>query len=162
MTKTLLLLILLTLSQLSFAEEISAEKKLVIDEFLQVSGELDIEQTARAMTESFIGVLAENQSLDPRMAPIAAEEIGAIMREEFVDSGFINRLGYQTYGKYFSLSELKDLVAFYKTPTGRKMAARLPRITAEKFTAGDQHALSLGPIIEKRLMARFREVGIIF
>ena len=96
------------------------------------------------------------------MAPIAAEEIGAIMREEFVDSGFINRLGYQTYGKYFSLSELKDLVAFYKTPTGRKMAARLPRITAEKFTAGDQHALSLGPIIEKRLMARFREVGIIF
>ena len=35
------------------------------------------------------------------------------------------------YAKYFSAQELRDMMAFYKTPTGAKTLRLLPQVTAE-------------------------------
>ena len=35
------------------------------------------------------------------------------------------------YAKYFSAQELRDMAAFYKTPTGAKTLRMLPKVTAE-------------------------------
>jgi hypothetical protein len=37
----------------------------------------------------------------------------------------------EIYDKFFTEAELKDLLAFYKSPTGRKFIAILPQISAE-------------------------------
>ena len=38
---------------------------------------------------------------------------------------------YPIYDKYFSEAELRDLIAFYKTPTGQKTLDVLPQVVAE-------------------------------
>tara|TARA_B110000483_G_scaffold131430_1_gene157285 strand:+ start:392 stop:880 length:489 start_codon:yes stop_codon:yes gene_type:complete len=162
MIKIILLLTLFTLSQLSFAEEISEEKKLIVDEFMQVSGELDIEIPVQELTKTFITLLAQNKNLDPRVVPIAEDEIAIIMQELFLDNGFLNEVGYATYGKYFTIAELKDMVAFYKTPTGKKMVSVLPKLETDALSIGEAHVASLLPVVRKRLMNRFRGVGIVF
>lgn len=37
------------------------------------------------------------------------------------------------YARHFTLSELRELVAFYKTPTGAKAIRELPKVTAESY-----------------------------
>jgi hypothetical protein len=37
----------------------------------------------------------------------------------------------EVYGKYFTEAEVKDLIAFYNTPTGQKFIKILPQISAE-------------------------------
>jgi hypothetical protein len=39
----------------------------------------------------------------------------------------------ETYDKYFTEAEVKDLIAFYKTSTAQKFTRLLPQITAEMF-----------------------------
>jgi uncharacterized protein len=37
------------------------------------------------------------------------------------------------YAKYFSVAELHDLMAFYKTPTGTKPLKTMPQLTADRY-----------------------------
>ena len=37
------------------------------------------------------------------------------------------------YARYFSAQELRDMLAFYKTPTGQKALQVMPQLTAEVF-----------------------------
>lgn len=50
------------------------------------------------------------------------------------------------YAKYYTERELADLVAFYRTPTGRKSIKVLPSIVRESAEAS---AKSLGPLLEQ-------------
>ncbi len=50
---------------------------------------------------------------------------------EMVDAGMplTIKATAEAYSKYFSLSELNQLIAFYKTPVGSKLSKALPDIT---------------------------------
>ncbi|MBI3705535.1 MAG: DUF2059 domain-containing protein, partial [Rhizobiales bacterium] len=37
------------------------------------------------------------------------------------------------YARHFTVAEMGELVAFYKTPTGAKALRELPKVTAESF-----------------------------
>lgn len=37
------------------------------------------------------------------------------------------------YARHFTAAELRDMVAFYKTPTGAKTLQELPKVTAESY-----------------------------
>jgi hypothetical protein len=39
----------------------------------------------------------------------------------------------ETYDKYFTEAEMKDLIAFYKTSTAQKFIRLVPQISAEMF-----------------------------
>ncbi len=47
----------------------------------------------------------------------------------------IEDVSYELYDKYFTESELRDVVAFYKSPTGRKSIEVLPKMFAEAMSA---------------------------
>ena len=162
MKKRLALLFLIVMSHQSFAEELTGEKKRVIDEMLEITGALEIgKQMGTAVANQMLAVMAQqNEELSPQIVAIIQDEIGKIMHDEFVANGFVNEMSYTIYHKHFSLNELKEMVAFYKTPTGSKMASLLPQITHEGMMAGQKHGESLGPKIQKRLMARFEQEGI--
>jgi len=55
---------------------------------------------------------------------------------------------------------LRDLVAFYKTETGRKVTKHLLQFTQETMAAGHQHALAIDPKIERRIAARLIAEGV--
>ncbi len=48
------------------------------------------------------------------------------------------------YDKYYTHADIKTLIQFYESPTGRKMAASLPNITAESGAAGQKWGEQLG------------------
>lgn len=162
MIKVLSIIVLLTFAQSSFSEDISEEKKRVIDKMLEITGALKVgEMMGTAVANQMITAMSQQQKeLNPKVVEIVRDEVGKIMHEEFIANRFINKMSYTIYHKYFTTAELKEMVAFYKTPTGSKMATLLPQVTQEGMLAGQQHGQSLGPVIQKRLMARFKKEGI--
>lgn len=46
---------------------------------------------------------------------------------------YLNEVFYPLYDKFFTVEELKDLLAFYKTPTGQKFNSITPEFSAESI-----------------------------
>lgn len=59
------------------------------------------------------------------------------------------------YRKYLTLDDLKQIVAFYESPVGRKLAAATPAMTNEGMQAGQQ----LGMEIAQEMMQEIQELG---
>ena len=138
MFKIISLVSLLLMSQLSVAEELTDEKKQVIDEMLEITGALKIgEMMGNAASNQMINALqAQNKNIDQKAAEAIKDEMSKLMHEEFIANGFINNMSYGIYHKHFTTAELKEIVGFYKTQTGSKMASLLPQITQEGMMEG--------------------------
>jgi uncharacterized protein len=55
------------------------------------------------------------------------------------------------YAQNFSVDELHDLTAFYRTPTGQKLVARQPVIARATMVAGQQFAITLGSDLKQQI-----------
>lgn len=79
---------------------------------------------------------AEKKRLEAEMDE-SAQRILTRLRAEFpkrINLGEILEIVLlEVYDKYFTEAEVKDLIAFYKTPTGQKIIKILPQISAEMF-----------------------------
>jgi TonB family protein len=53
------------------------------------------------------------------------------------------------YGEAFTVEELRDMVTFYRTPTGRAVARKLPEVSQRAATAGQQIVLQMLPELQK-------------
>ncbi len=61
---------------------------------------------------------------------------------------------FQIYDKNFTESELKELIAFYQTPTGQKAAAFLPTLSKQVEKAfGDSAVAQLRAIVSPKIEA---------
>lgn len=63
------------------------------------------------------------------------------------------------YANRFTEQELKDMVAFYKSPLGRKMIAQEPVVLDETFNYVQQWAPRLGEDVMNRFRAEMRKKG---
>lgn len=162
MLKILSIMAVLLFSSFSYSEELTDEKKKVVDEMLEITGALKIgEMMGNAVAKNMIMSLQQQkQEITPEIAAVIQDEIGKLMHDEFVANGFVNKMSYDIYHKYFTTAELKEIVDFYKTPVGSKMASLLPQISQEGMMAGQKHGMSLGPLIQQRMQARFAKEGI--
>jgi len=96
---------------------ISAEKAALITEFIEASG---IRQSMQANIERIIAQSpAEKQ---------------AELRTIFDINGIIRQI-VPIYDKYYSPEELREIIAFYKTPAGQKMIEVTPKIMSEFLQA---------------------------
>jgi len=99
MIKVLSILALLTFTQFSFSGEITAEKKRVIDEMLEITGALEVgEMMGTAVANQMItAMLQQQKDLDPKIIAIVKDEVGRIMHDEFIANGFVNEMSYTIY-----------------------------------------------------------------
>lgn len=58
------------------------------------------------------------------------------------------------YQKYITEPELKDIIKFYSTPTGKKFAAKTPFILQDSMEAGQQWGMKLGEQLAKKLQEK--------
>src|SRR5204862_243306 len=63
------------------------------------------------------------------------------------------------YAQRFSETELKELVAFYKTPTGKKMQAQEPLVLDETFNFIQQWAPRVGEEVMNCFRAEMKKKG---
>lgn len=80
-----------------------------------------------------------------------SKEFRARFAERIDVSALIERVYVPLYDANFSTQELEQMVAFYRTPTGRKLVKVLPRVHQE----GIQHLM---PLIQPEVMTLVGEI----
>lgn len=63
----------------------------------------------------------------------------------------LNEKMSEIYAKYFSIDEMKEIIAFYKTEAGKKFTVRLPEIAEESRDAFREWTMALRMKITKKL-----------
>jgi len=63
------------------------------------------------------------------------------------------------YAMHFSQSEIKSLIAFYKTPLGKKSIKTMPAIMNDSFQLGQAWGQSLTSELKPRIAARLKREG---
>lgn len=146
------------------ADSITPEKKKLIDTLLEQTGQSAIamgKQFSNVFIQQMTMVLKQSQpNIDPKAFGILEEEITAVVNEEMKMSGSFRDMLYPIYDKHFSNAELMKMIELNNTELGKKLIRVMPVITQEGMRAGQQFGRALGPKIQQRIVARFKEEGI--
>jgi len=63
------------------------------------------------------------------------------------------------YAKHFTHDEIRELLSFYETDTGRKVLRVMPSLMQESMQVGREWALEMAPQVDAEIQKRFREEG---
>jgi len=64
------------------------------------------------------------------------------------------------YARNFTADELGQLTAFYKTPTGQKLLAKMPDLTRQSMVAGQQFGQALAADLQTRMREELQKKGL--
>ncbi len=158
----LLIFIFLSFPVLTHADDLTDEKKLLIDELLMLTGAADLgEIFTRIYIAEMTNFFRQAQpDADPRIFTILENEVNEVISDEVGNKKIINELSYPIYHKYLTSEDLADLIVFYQSALGKKTLSVMPDISREATLAGQEWGKSLGPQIQQRIMTRFQEEGI--
>jgi hypothetical protein len=132
-------------------EPIPAAKKQLIAELIEV---MQVRQNTQKTTEAMLAQIAtrfpqmlaatsaSRQDLTPeqrervkREAAQSFERFTSRFRQQvlavYSSQDFLDKVYYPAYAKYYSEAELRDVIVFYKTPTGQKMLQVQPEFSAD-------------------------------
>lgn len=140
---------------------LEAEKREPIDELLDIMESRKLSDLmARNLTFTMVKALAGKYgNLDRAVADIIYQEAQAIMYEQYILSGKLNDIFYDLYDEYYTAEELQALVRFYKSPAGRRMLEVGDRISTRSIDAAREHAMSFGPMAQKRIQKKLEEAS---
>jgi hypothetical protein len=63
------------------------------------------------------------------------------------------------YASNFTAAELRDLTAFYDSPTGQKFLQKTPIVTQQTMLAGQKFGQSAGAEVQKQMLDELRNKG---
>ncbi len=77
-----------------------------------------------------------NASMDRMFARITER-----VSKEIDFDAYANKFLYETYDKHYSVSEIKELIVFYKSPIGQKVLKAMPLILSDSKKAAEAELL---------------------
>ena len=87
-------------------------------------------------------------------------DVAAVLHKEYAAKrSEILDLVSQIYAKHFTEAELKDIVAFYKTPAGKKMVAQEPAAIKDSLDAAQQWANDFSDVVLQRFRTEMQKKG---
>lgn len=89
-------------------------------------------------------------NLPARADTVVSNAVETYIREQASHDSVIDLL-VPVYSRYFTKSDVEGLIAFYKSPLGRKLATVTPAISFESTKAGQQWAASIAPGLRVKL-----------
>ena len=63
------------------------------------------------------------------------------------------------YGERFTEEEIREMIAFFRTPTGKKMVSEQADLFAESVELGRSWGRAIVPVIRARIEERMQELG---
>ena len=149
---------LLAFSMPSFAEELSPAKRADIEKLLEVTGALAVgQQMGSAVVGQMTQVLHQARpDIPAEVLNVLPEEVNAVIGANL---GAFKAIIIPIYHKYYTASDIKEMLRFYSTPLGQKMIRVMPTLVNESMQAGQQWGQSMGPEIQKRIKARLKKEG---
>ncbi len=130
---------------------------------MDVTGSANIaKQFASASSQQIFQLLkASSPEIPDRALAVMDRELMALFSEKMSAPGGLMDQAIPVYAKYFTHQEIRELLAFYQTPIGKKAILVLPKVVNESMMAGQRWGQSLGPEIEKRVMTALRREGLL-
>lgn len=82
-----------------------------------------------------------------------SEESWNALEEEFKNTSIdeLVELFIPVYQKYFTIDDIKEIIKFYESPIGQKLAMNTPLITQESMQIGQQWGMKIGQEFEKKM-----------
>jgi len=145
-----------------FADELTAQKGADIRQLIEMTGasKLGI-QMADAFIQSLSqGLKTQHPETSDRVITVIRNEVIAICKEQVDAPGGLMDQMIPVYDKYLTDKEIRELIAFYQTDTGKKVIEALPKITSEAIAVGQKWGQSLIPEFTRRLQKALEKEGI--
>ena len=153
-------LLIFLFANLSFAQQISTETKIspekqaLIKEYFEITGGRDaVNRSLDAVFANLNNTLpmiisaqieqdsnltatqkADLQKSMPEMAARMSKRFQEELNRELDFAKVVEEVNYPLLDKFFTVAELKDLIVFYKSPTGQKAISLQPQIYTEATT----------------------------
>lgn len=139
-------------------DELTPAKRADIQKVLEMTGSAAIgKQMAMAMVNQLGGMLRKsNPNLPADFMAGVSSDVEAVLDEALPQ---FHEMVIPLYSKYFTHVEVREMAAFYASPLGRKTIETLPALMAESMALGQKWGMSMGPEIQKRVMARCEKAG---
>ena len=134
------------------------EKRADIERLMKVTKAADMgAQMGDLMAQQIVQLSgADTPEVIARCREIAA----AAVREMLANKGLMKEL-VPVYEKHFSHQEIREMIAFYETPLGKKAIEVMSRVMADSMQIGQRWAARVMPEIREEVTRQMREEGLI-
>ncbi|MBB5438605.1 hypothetical protein HDC92_002281 [Pedobacter sp. AK017] len=139
---SILTVLLALVTTLSFGQENNTYKS-TLTKMMQVSGS---EVTFKTAIDQMISMIKQQQSNIPN--EFWDEFVTEINKDAI---GKLVDLILPVYQKHLTEADLRQLIAFYETPIGKKFAEKTPLITRESMAAGQEWGRQIAEKVENKL-----------
>ncbi|MCU0869226.1 MAG: DUF2059 domain-containing protein [Burkholderiales bacterium] len=144
------------------AEELTPQKRDDIKKLFATTGGTKMgAQFAGMITSQLARNLKAVKPGTPDKAFVAVnKDLTALFDDRMSQPGGLIDQVIPVYDRNFTHAEIKELLAFYDTPIGRKVVETLPRVVGESMQIGQAWGQSLGPEIESRVKMALKREGV--
>lgn len=147
----------------ALADELTPAKQADIKLLLASSGGTTVGKTmATQMTRRIVETLRRTRPDIPvHTLAIVEREVVKMFTETFdAPGGLVDRL-VPLYANTFTHQEIREILAFYQSPVGKKAVASLPQILREGQKIGQGLARDVAPELNRRIKAALKEEGVV-
>lgn len=143
------LTVCLILTSMTFAQEKAVdtqEYKKTLHTMFSLSG---TEQTYQAAISQMLNMFKQQYAS-------VNEDIWNELEQEFRKSSLNDLVDLLTpvYQKHLTINDLKELIKFYESPAGQKLAQTTPLITQESMQVGQQWGMQIGQEFAKKMQEK--------
>ena len=151
-------ILLMTMLQTHSVAAMDAEKRANIEALLKDTGMLaNMNRIIDFLTPQIIGNLRKTNAEIP--ASVWDEFIGICTEEMKRSLPELEEPVIAIYDANFSADEIKQLVAFYQSPVGRKIVVQLPQLMQQSVTMGQSWGQQAGVRAVERIRALAKQKG---
>ena len=142
-----LILALVLIPSLSFAQKKSMDP----------AKEKDIRRLLELTGAATLGAQVMNQMLQTfrQTMPNVPADFWPELQKELNPNELVEKV-IPVYDKHLSAQELKDIIKFYETPSGKKLLAAQPAIMQDSSVVGQEWGREIG----ERVMKKLKEKGL--
>lgn len=154
----LLITMAMFLNWISFSYGITQEKEKDIRTLLILMGnDAIIENLADTMTTVLIKEIKNKMDISKRLE----HDLSKVMYDTVIKySPDFDKLLVPIYNKYYSHSEIKELIVFFKSPIGQKYASVLHPMMQDILPIGQKFSAKIFPILVKKMDEELTKHGI--
>lgn len=118
-------------------------------------------QLGAIMAEQVIAAMRQtNPALPPRADAVVTNVVETYVTEQSSHNEVMDLL-VPIYAKYLTGNDVQQLIKFYRTPVGRKLAGVTPSISLDSSRVGQQWAQSIAPGLEAKLVEALKQEGLV-
>ncbi len=141
--------------------EMAPELRADIERLMTVTKAYDpalVEQLSGALAQQIAGMMGDK--MESEALARCMEITNKAMGEMMADGGFQEELN-ALYARHFSHDDIRQLLAFYETPLGKKTIEVMPQLMMESMQVTMGWVAKVNPVIQERVTAQLREEGLI-